>query len=491
MKYNVVIVGGGLGGLQCAFILAKKGMNVCVVEKERKLGGCLQMFSRKRMDFDTGFHYVGDLGDGEPLNRIFNYFNLMSLPWVKLDEDAFDEVRFGNDKYFFANGFDNFAGRLAEQFPHQKAALLKYASLLKDVNRNIENSLKGRNPDEVYTQSLFAKSAYDFLNETFDDKRLLQVLSGTSLKMELNPATLPLYIFAQINSSFIQSAWRLRGGGDVIVDRLADNLKSMGVTLITNTAVNSLVEKDDKIIAARLSDGETVEADCFISDIHPAATMELLKESKCVRKVFRNRIKNIPNTTGMFTVNCRLKPGTFKYLNRNIYLYDTDDVWSLCNRAAGDDVKGVLVSFQPPMSGYDAVGVDILTPMNYSEVEPFADSIPMHRTDGYEALKRKFTVQSLALAERALPGLSDAIDASYTSSPLTYQYYTATHQGSAYGIRKDYNNLMFTLLTPRTPAKNLFLTGQNLNLHGLLGVSMTSFITCSEIVGPVSPFNEF
>ena len=51
------------------------------------------------------------------------------------------------------------------------------------------------------------------------------------------------------------------------------------------------------------------------------------------------------------------------------------------------------------------------------------------------------------------------------------------------GIRKDYNNPMFTVLTPRTPIPNLLQTGQNLNLHGILGVSMTSFFTCAEILG--------
>lgn len=489
MKYDVVIVGGGLGGLQCAYILAKKGMNVCVVEKERKLGGCLQMFSRKGMNFDTGFHYVGGLGDGEPLNRIFKYFNLISLPWVKLDEEAFDEVVLGDDRYCFANGFDNFANRLAEQFPHRKTALKKYVALLETVNRNIESSLQRRNSDDVYSKSLFAVSAYDFLNETFDDKRLLQVVSGTSLKLELRPDTLPLYIFAQINSSFIQSAWRLRGGGDILVNRLSQNCESMGVKFITNVAVTSFVEDDGRVTAALLDNGEQLEADYFISDIHPAATMDLLNDSKCVRRVFRNRIKNIPNTTGIFTLNCKLKPDTLKYLNRNLYIYKTEDVWNLCNRTPGDDVEGVLVSFYPPQDSDNAVGLDILTPMNYAEVEPFAGGKPMRRPAEYEALKNKFAGQCLSLAERALPGLTDAVDFYTSSSPLTYQHYTASHYGSAYGIRKDYNNLMFTLLTPRTPAQNLFLTGQNLNLHGLLGVSMTSFLTCAEIVGPVSPFD--
>jgi phytoene dehydrogenase-like protein len=95
-----------------------------------------------------------------------------------------------------------------------------------------------------------------------------------------------------------------------------------------------------------------------------------------------------------------------------------------------------------------------------------------------------------------IPGLKDlaspedAIENIYTSTSLSYRDYTGTPSGSAYGIRKNHEQLMTTLLSPRTPEPNLFLTGQNLNLHGVLGVSMTSFFTCAEIIGMDSAIKE-
>ena len=75
------------------------------------------------------------------------------------------------------------------------------------------------------------------------------------------------------------------------------------------------------------------------------------------------------------------------------------------------------------------------------------------------------------------------VEARFSSTPLTYRDYTATPEGSAYGVRKDWHSPMMTLLTPKTPIPNLLLTGQSLTLHGLLGVSMTSLFTCAEILG--------
>ena len=80
---SVIIIGGGLSGLECGYILAKNGMRVTVVEAGHNIGGSIQSFVRKGTRFDTGFHYVGALGEGESLNRLFRYFDLMGLPWVK------------------------------------------------------------------------------------------------------------------------------------------------------------------------------------------------------------------------------------------------------------------------------------------------------------------------------------------------------------------------------------------------------------------------
>jgi all-trans-retinol 13,14-reductase len=52
-----------------------------------------------------------------------------------------------------------------------------------------------------------------------------------------------------------------------------------------------------------------------------------------------------------------------------------------------------------------------------------------------------------------------------------------------YGIVKDYREPMRTFISPRTKIPNLLLTGQNLNLHGVLGVTVSSVLTCSEVLG--------
>ena len=98
-------------------------------------------------------------------------------------------------------------------------------------------------------------------------------------------------------------------------------------------------------------------------------------------------------------------------------------------------------------------------------------------------MKKRMADECITLAERFIPGLRDMITGYYTSTPLTYRDYTQTPEGSAYGLRKDYREPVITLLSSRTPVPNLFLPGQNLMLHGLHGVTMTTLFTCAEILG--------
>ena len=521
-KFDTLIIGSGLGGLECAYILAKHGQRVCVVEKNHSLGGCLQSFKRGDNEYDTGFHYIGGLGKGQILHNLFSYFNLMDLPWHQLDTDCYNEVILKDKSYLFANGYENFARRLEEYFPGERPALERYAFFLKSVGEEITGPLMSHEENAEFRAKLFSDSAYGFLHETIKNETLLNVLSGDSLKLELHRDTLPLYIFAQINSSFVQSAWRLCGRGSMIADSLAAEIRKMGGEIIVDSPAVQLIEKEGKICeieishaknvtannAAAVNNGtavnnnsaetERIAADNFISDLHPEITLDLIKDSHLVRPVFRHRIKNLGETYGMFTVNLALKHGRIPYRNRNVYYYSpqVSSPWDIAENLEGK-VRGVLISYQVPHNYHDsslshkgtapdcayAEIIDLLAPMSFAEVEKWKDTTVGRRGEDYKELKRKKAQECIELAERCIPGLKDSILSICTSSPLTYMNYTGTVEGAAYGIRKDCNNLLGTILAPKTPVPNLFFTGQNLNLHGILGVSITSFLTCSELIG--------
>ena len=465
--YDILIIGAGLGGLECGVLLAQRGKRVCVVEKERAVGGCLQAYRRGNHDFDTGFHYVGGLDEGQKLHEIFDSLGLLDLPWHRMDNDAFDRIIIDGAVFDYPMGFEAFEARMTGYFPHEADGIRQYVDLLRSIAANIGDTEK--------SLPLFGIPAKRWLEERITDPLLIKVLCGASLKLELSPQ-LPLYTFAQINSSFIQSAWRLCGSGQLVADRLKEQIESLGGKVITGNGVAALEEDEHHLTAAVLTDGLRVEAKTFISDIHPAATMALLPDTKLIKRIQRNRLARLDNTFGMFTASLVLAGDGLPYQNRNTYVYQgVDDIWNPAELAAG---KALLISER--YDGSDRCRqLDLLMPVMWSDVEQWSDTKVMRRGHEYEGWKQRMADTAISLARSVLP--IGQIEKIYTSSPLTYRDYTSTAQGSAYGIRKDCDNLLLTLLSPRTAVPNLLLTGQNLNLHGILGTSMTALMTAELI----------
>ena len=455
--YDVIIIGSGLGGLVCANLLTKKGLKVLVLERQHQPGGCLQSFRRGYMMYDTGLHYVGGLAEGQPLHDIFQELGLLSLPWQRLDADGFDRIMIADREYRFAEGYDNFLETLAKDFPEERDSLQRYIQLMQCT-------------DEVWMQQT---NAYEYLSGIIRNPLLLSVLSGACLKMELKRDTLPLFTYVHGNAPFIQSSWRLKGDGNMIVHKLIDNFTSQGGELICDAEVTELVEEQGAIRKAACKNGEVYEARYFISDAHPSVTLSLVKESQLLKKVYRRRIDNLENTNGMFTAQLLLKPGMVPYFNYNEFLYDGLEAW---------DGRGYMVSCRVPEDGSAyARQIDILTPMNISECAAWTDSRPMRRGQDYLQFKAQKAQQCIAVAERFLPNLHEYVQQVHTSTPLTYRDYNLSPDGSAYGIRKDAAAPLLTILSPRTSIPNLLLTGQSLMLHGLHGVTMTAMYTTKEI----------
>ena len=122
-QYDTIIIGSGIGGLVCGNVLSLEGLKVCVLEKNKYIGGCLQTFVRDKVIFDSGVHYIGGLDKGQNLYQIFKYLGIMDkLRLEKMDDDAFDKIIIDSDskEYPFAQGYENFINKLSDEFPDEK-----------------------------------------------------------------------------------------------------------------------------------------------------------------------------------------------------------------------------------------------------------------------------------------------------------------------------------------------------------------------------------
>jgi len=492
-RYDVVIIGSGLGSLLCGYILSKEGFNTCILEKQAVAGGCLQSFRRGENDFDTGIHYIGSMLPKQTLHSYWKYFGLSdALDLERMNEDCFDMVSVDGSDYKFAQGFERFTGSLAAHFPGSGKFLERYVKALKETVSafplyNLELT------DKMTKTAWMGTNAWDFMSEMAGsdpgNKKLLQVLSGNNFLYAGRKSSTPWHQYALINHSFISSSWRLKQGSTQITELLIAGITANGGKLLTRKEVRKISSLKNKFQVETVSH-ENFVAGRIIAGIHPQRAISLL-DPEMVKRSFRSRILSMENTVSSFGLYLGLKPGNFPYLDHNLYYHCTQDVWADSERKA-EDWPGMYFLYTPAAArhGEHSSAVCILSYMAFDEVRQWENTFTGRRGMDYEAFKEERALKLLKVVERKFPGLRSVTDTMEISTPLTWRDYTGTPEGSMYGIRKESANYLRTMILPHTKIQGFYFTGQNLNMHGAPGVTIGAIMTCAEILGLEYLFNK-
>ncbi len=504
-EYDFIIIGSGIGGLMSAVLLAMENYSVLVLEKNHQIGGSLQVFSRDKVVFDTGVHYIGSLDKGETLNKLFKYVGILDdLKMKRLDDDCYDLIRLSDGTTFrHAQGYEGFRNGLVEYFPKEKTAidlfLLKVKKICKEFplyNLEVERGFSYMNKPEVLSES-----AFDYVSSLTDNKQLQAVLLGNGLLYAGEVKSTPMYVLALILNSYLKGSYRMENGGSQIAKLLTKRLRSLGGEILKHKEVVDAVYKGKEIASVVTCDGVLYKAKNFISNMHPLRTVEVFGEEN-FRPAYRNRLRKLENTVSSFMVYFSLKKNSFPYINHNIYSYTKDEVWETVEYDEAEWPEALFICTSATVNqGEYADSLSAMAYMDYEEVKEWSNTFstvkdPSERGDSYLNFKKRKEELVIKRLEEIFPGFRSAIKNVYSSTPLTYKDYIGTKDGSLYGIKKDYNQIMQSKINTRTRIPNLFLTGQNLVFHGVLGasigamVNVFSFIDDNELIKKINTIYE-
>ncbi len=527
-RFDAVIIGSGIGGLVTGALLSKEGYRVAILEKNPQIGGALQTYARDKLVFDSGVHYLGGLAKGQNLYQIFKYLGIMeALKLVRMDQEAFDKILIAGDpkEYVFAQGYERFIQELTNDFPAEREGISAYAQAIKDVCArfplyNLRAGGVYQEKEEVLEWD--AKATIDSFTE---DPVLREVLAGNTLLYAGQPHKTPFYIHALILNSFIESSWKCIDGGSQIAKALAGKIRAAGGLIRTRAEVVKLVQGSQEsaqqrgvasghledaqqrgvasgqpedaqqrgsapqqIAYAELADGARIYGDRFISNLHPVHTLALT-DSDQIRPAYRRRIESLENAISCFSVNIVLKPAAVAYVKHNYYYHTKGNAWTMGDYSKEDWPRGYALFFSPSRTQPTfAASLTLMTYMRFEDVQPWAHTfntvaVEADRGEDYERFKAVHYQKLLNLAAEKFPWLPGAVSTWYASTPLTIRDYLGTPDGTLYGIVKDFRDPVKTIIAARTKIPNLFLTGQNLNLHGILGAAISALATCADVLG--------
>lgn len=486
-QQSVVIIGAGVGGLFLGAMLAKEGLKVTIVEKNATIGGGLQTFHRFGEDFDTGMHIIGGMRTGGNIYRICRYLGIEAKALIAdADDNCSALLYFADDKKFYeiASGRERFAERLADYFPAEYENLRRYVDAIYRLSE--EADLFYLRPSNEFIPSHsegFTQSASSFIANYVSDPKLRSVLAYMNPLYGGRGDETPAFVHALINVLYINGVSRFVDGSSHFADLLASVIIQAGGEIITADAVCAVNVENHHVTSIDTQKGHRLTADSYVSDIHPCSLFPMLP-SGALPKAYTNRLQNIPNSYSAFSVYAKMKSGTFPYLNYSeFYMTRYDDIWNFGREDRLWPLGFLMMT--PPVNnqGEYAEKVLITAPMTFSKVERWSDTLTGRRGEDYELWKEARLEDLLAKVEEIHPGFAQKIEKVNTASPITIRDFYNAKEGTMCGFSKNCNNLMFTQLPVVTKVRNLFLTGQNNNLHGFCGVALTAINTAEAILG--------
>jgi len=481
MKYDDVVIGGGVSGLTTAVLLAQNGRRVCVLEQAAQIAPTIRGFVRKGTYFDTGFHYGTMLGEGEPFRRLCERLGIMSDIDVRPYACTADSLYVTEEGFTFdfESGLDKFIGRLIGLFADERPAIVRFGDRVRDFLTRLNDSFFATvmNPAAIFQNGSEPFSKY--LDSNFSSPRLKTILSSHAVLYGSVPQETSVDYHTMVCGAYYDRSWQIVGGGRAIVDGFARKLRECGVAVHTGCHVARIRTDEGKAVeAVVLENGETIFCENCIFTGHPRNLVSMLPAGS-LRPVYQSRLESLEDTVSAIVVYCRSgKAGREGALNNTILLHrQFPDLF--CYDAAFAN-RPMYISRSIGENRSD--GLSIICPCLYGEVERWKDSVVGERPAAYYQWKREAAEAVVEGARKYCDGRLGDVEIVDVATPLTFRDFMGAPQGCLYGPKHRVEDMPFM---PGTRVKGLYLSGQTIITAGVMGVMVAGFVTAASITKEV------
>ncbi|MGI8836019.1 MAG: phytoene desaturase family protein [Pyrinomonadaceae bacterium] len=252
MECEVVVVGGGIGGLTVAALLAQRGMSVCLLERQSEVGGCAASFDKFGFQFEKGYGLYSSWQPGEIHDRIFTELPT-EPPEVRRLDPAYvvrlpdhSEVRVGKHG-------EEFEQNLREVFPECAEAAIGFYRELDLVAMSPRKLLNDRGALAGNLVSAHL-GGLSFRFCRFIDAQLQTLVQRNNNEVPYLYAALAL-------SEARRGMFAIRGGSAELARRLADSIRTSGGRIRLDSPVLRLAyDPGGNAIGVDLLSGEKVTA---------------------------------------------------------------------------------------------------------------------------------------------------------------------------------------------------------------------------------------
>ncbi|MCX7945034.1 MAG: NAD(P)/FAD-dependent oxidoreductase [Deltaproteobacteria bacterium] len=486
-KYEVVVIGSGIGGLVAATILGKNGISVAVLEKNNSVGGVLTSFEKDGCVFDHFSTYIYGAGFAEPINFLRKTLSLIDINCELLPIEPPMQVFTPDKSFILYRDKKEFLRELYEYFPSSKRELNEFYLGLEELYE-ILLEIPYYRPMGRFTvlktaifhphlsEKLIVNS-FNTLNSLYkkyglpDELKCILnniVAHYTLLESYEVPAFIAAYLLIGMHKEGI---YYTKGTNSTLIKEIARVAKEYGVSLFTGAEVKEILVSNNYARGVILTNDRVIHADRVISNATAYNTFTKLINRKYLSDNVRHSYDVIENADSFFYLYLKTRKEILKHIKSPNVLY-------MPRLSESYDKSGIIRIFIPSM-----IDGSLVEDKSYHAVIISIPQDPLVWKDKkYVEKKKKATSERLLnTINNIIPGLREGSIIVKCNSPLEIEELTGREHGT-FGRKMDFRQGLYNRGGNKVALENLYLSGDSTFPGQGIALAAYSGKLCAELI---------
>jgi phytoene dehydrogenase-like protein len=322
-RYDAVVIGGGHNGLVAACYLAGAGLNVCVLERYKEVGGAaISEEIVPGFTFSVG-SYVLSLAPRQILDDLGAWTE--GIEFVPRNPRFFAPFPDGSSLTYW-NDHQSWLDQIARISPKDAKAYDHYDAFLERACQVMDKFIMRRPPswaevaaefktpeDALIFQKFYLGSAADIAEYFFESEQMRAVVAATGIigtfRGPRDPGTGYVKLYHSMGmSTGYRGRWTyVRGAMGAITRALARVARKRGVTIRTDAEVAQIRVENGRTVGVALQSGEEIDAGVVLSNADPKRTYLRLVDGKELPEEYRRAIEAIKIESPVLKINMAVR----------------------------------------------------------------------------------------------------------------------------------------------------------------------------------------